>query len=395
MQGETEPGFRSSDSYRPWQSVDKIPPPFERRCIRAGRFASPVRAVALGAALPVLATAAPAELSAQVEINARDAQIRFGGRLHSQFATSSADGGKATDFFTRRARLTIDVRVTPLLDARVQPDFGGGKLDLKDAYFRLNFDRTFRLSMGQFKRAFDIFELNSSTDIVVVERTGRIDGVDQCAGPGGVCTLSRFTEKLGYSDRDIGVKVDGTLGERVSYMATLTNGTGTSGADENSGKSLAGRVSFRLTDGVALAGNASRHDYVGGEGRTEAATAFGGDLEIGGFRSGTHLQIGLIGGANWRLEPSSGEVPRFLTWQGILSRFLPLEGNRLEAIEPVARVSWGDPDRGADDDRGLVITPGLFLYVKGKNRIGANLDIYDSGADSRQYSFKLQTYLYY
>ena len=61
----------------------------------------------------------------------------------------------------------------------------------------------------------------------------------------------------------------------------------------------------------------------------------------------------------------------------------------------MARVSWGDPDREADADTGLVITPGLFLYVKGKNRIGVNLDIYDSGADSRQYSFKLQTYLYY
>lgn len=351
--------------------------------------------VTLGLAALGLAAAAPAAMPGQVEINARDAQIRFGGRLHSQFATSSADGGKVTDFFTRRARLTIDVSVTPLLDARVQPDFGGGKLDLKDAYFRLNFDRAFRLSMGQFKRAFDIFELNSSTDIVVVERTGRIDGVGGCAGPGGVCTLSRFTEKLGYSDRDIGVKVDGSLGERVSYVATLTNGTGTSGADENSGKSLAGRVSFRLTDGVALSGNVSRHDYAGGDGRTEAGTAVGGDLEIGGFRNGTHLQVGLIGGANWRLEPSAGEVPRFLTWQGILSRYFPLEGNRLEAIEPVARVSWGDPDRGAADDGGLVITPGLFLYLKGRNRIGANLDIYDSGADSRQYSFKLQTYLYY
>ena len=343
-----------------------------------------------------LAAVVPAALAGQVEINARDAQIRFGGRLHSQFATSSADGGKSTDFFTRRARLTIDVRVTPLLDARVQPDFGGGELELKDAYFRLNFDRAFRLSMGQFKRAFDIFELNSSTDIVVVERTGRIDGVGGCAGPGGTCTLSRFTEKLGFSDRDIGVKLDGSLGERVSYMATLTNGTGTSGSDENSGKSLAGRLSFRLTDGVVFSGNVSRHDYVGEDGGTEAATALGGDLEIGGFRSGTHLQLGLIGGANWRLESSSaGEVPRFLTWQGILSRYFPLEGARMEAIEPVARVSWGDPNRGADDDSGLVITPGLFLYVKGKNRIGANLDIYDSGPDSRQFSFKLQTYLYY
>lgn len=351
-------------------------------------------AVVLGVAM-----SGPGTLAGQVEINARDAQIRFGGRLHSQLATSSAAEGKSTDFFTRRARLTLDVRVSPLLDARVQPDFGGGKLELKDAYFRLDFDRGFRLYVGQFKRAFDIFELNSSTDVVVVERTGRIDGVGGCAGPGGTCTLSRFTEQLAYSDRDIGFRVDGSLGERVGYIATLTNGTGTGGADENSGKSLAGRVSVRLAEGVAVAANVSRHDFVCEAGDTKAATAFGGDLAIGGFRSGTHLQVGLIGGENWSLAtPAASEIPRFLTWQTILSRYFPLERERFEAVEPMVRASWGDPNRGEGDDSGFLVTPGLFLYVKGKNRIGANLDIYRSylsGSETTEFSFKLQTYLYY
>ncbi len=344
----------------------------------------------------------PGTLAGQVEINARDAQIRFGGRLHSQLATSSAEEGKATDFFTRRARFTLDIRVSPLLDARVQPDFGGGKLELKDAYFRLDFDRSFRLSVGQFKRAFDLFELDSSTDIVVVERTGRIDGVGGCAGPDGPCSLSRFTEKLAYADRDIGVKTDGSLGERVSYSATLTNGTGTGGSDENSGKSLAGRVSIRLAEGVAVAANVSRHDFVFETGDSEAATAFGGDLDVGRFRNGTHLQIGLIGGENWRLAtPSASRIPRFLTWQTILSRYFPLERERFEAVEPVFRASWGDPNRGEGNDSGFLVTPGLFLYVKGKNRIGANVDIYrsasetTSGSEKTEFSFKLQTYLYY
>ena len=343
-----------------------------------------------------LVAGAAQTLQAQIEITARSAQIRFGGRLHSQFATSSAEGGKATDFFTRRARFTLDVSVSDLLDARVQPDFGGGELDLKDAYFRLNLDRGFRFSVGQFKRAFDIFELNSSTDIIVVERTGRIDGVGGCSGPGGICALSRFTEKLAYSDRDIGFKADGSIGERVSYMATLTNGTGTSGADENSGKSVAGRLSVRLADGVSISANVSRHDFVREGGTADAATAFGADLEIGGFRDGTHLQVGLVGGGNWRLEPSSADgVPRFLTGQAILSRYIPLKGGRFAGVEPVARVSWGDPDRDVSDDGGLLLTPGVFLYVAGKNRIGANLDIYNAPSMSTEYSFKLQTYLYY
>lgn len=349
----------------------------------------------LGVVLCV-AVCGPGTLVGQVEINARDAQVRFGGRLHSQLATSSAAEGKSTDFFTRRARLTLDVRVSPLLDARVQPDFGGGKLELKDAYFRLSFDRAFRMSVGQFKRAFDIFELNSSTDIVVVERTGRIDGVDECAGPGGTCALSRFSEKLAYSDRDIGLKADGSIGERIDYMATLTNGTGTGSPDENSEKSLAGRVSVRVAEGVTVSANISRHDFVGEDGDSEAATAFGADLDIGRFRSGTHLQVGVIGGGNWHLATSRGaEIPRFLTWQTILSRHFALEGKRFEAVEPMVRASWGDPDRGAEDDGGLLLTPGVFLYVKGKNRVGANLDIYRSGPETGEFSFKLQTYLYY
>lgn len=346
--------------------------------------------------IAVLATAGPGPMFAQEEISTRYARVEFGGRLHSQFATSSAAGGKSTDFFTRRARLTIDVQVSPLLDGRVQPDFGGGRLEVKDAYFRLSFDRGFRLSAGQFKRAFDIFELDSSTDVVVVERTGRIEGVGECAGVGGVCSLSRFTEKLAYSDRDIGVKIDGSLGERLRYLATLTNGTGTGGADENSGKSLAGRVSVLLADDVWLSANAARHDFVAAHGDTEAGTAFGGDLEVGRFREGAHLQIGVVSGENWRLEDSTaGGMPGFLTAQAILSRYFPWQGNGWEGVEPLARVSWGDPDRSASEDAGLLLTPGVFLYVKGKNRIGANLDLYRSGSGDTEFSFKLQTYLYY
>ncbi|MCY4400800.1 MAG: porin [Gemmatimonadetes bacterium] len=349
----------------------------------------------VGAVL-LLAMGGTEALQGQTDITARAAEVRFGGRLHSQFATSSAEDGKSTDFFTRRARLTIDVSVSDLLVGRVQPDFGGGELELKDAYFRLNIHPGFRISAGQFKRAFDIFQLDSSTDIVVVERTGRINGGSSCAGPGGTCALSRFTEKLAYSDRDIGFKADGAIGDRLSYMATLTNGTGTAGSDENSGKSLAGRISVRMTDGVSLSGNVSRHDFVRGDGDTGAATAYGADLDFGGFRRGTHLQIGLIGGANWRLEaPAGSEIPRFLTAQAIMSRYVALEGDAFAGVEPMARVSWGDPDRGAMNDTALLLTPGVFLYVAGKNRIGVNLDIYDPGSSARELSFKLQTYLYY
>lgn len=355
-----------------------------------------IRFLGAGAAL-VGSLAIPTQVFGQTEISARSATVRLGGRLHTQLATSSAESGKSFDFFNRRARLTIDVVVNDFLDARVQPDFGGGGIDLKDAYFRMNFTPAFRLSFGQFKRSFDLFELDSSTDMVVVERTGRISGVGDCTGIGSVCSLSRFTEALGFSDRDAGIKVDGSLGGGVSYQATLTNGTGTRGADENSGKSFAGRLSFEVADGVVLSGNVSHHDYPQDD-ETGRATAFGADVEIGDFRGGTHFELGVIAGENWLAEdPATGDGPTFVTAQAILSHYLPLSGSggRFEAVEPVARVSWGDPDGDVESDGGLLFTPGVFLYVLGRNRIGASMDVYSPQTGDTEFGLKIQTFLYY
>ena len=77
-------------------------------------------------------------------------------------------------------RLLLDVTVGDFLSARLQPGFVGGKTELKDVYLRLNFADDFQVSMGQFKRAFDLFELSSSTDLSVIERDGRIEGVSGC-----------------------------------------------------------------------------------------------------------------------------------------------------------------------------------------------------------------------
>ncbi len=355
-----------------------------------------IRFLAAGAVLAG-SLAFPGQISGQAEISARSGTVRFGGRLHTQLATSSAESGKSFDFFNRRARLTIDVVVNDFLDARVQPEFGGGGIDLKDAYFRMNFTPAFRLSFGQFKRSFDLFELDSSTDMVVVERTGRISGVGDCTGVGDVCSLSRFTEALEYSNRDAGIKIDGSLDRGLSYQATLTNGTGTRGADENSGKSFAGRLSFEVSESVVLSGNVSHHDYPQGD-ETGRATAFGADVEIGDFRDGTHFQFGLIAGENWLAEdPATGDGPTFVTAQAILSRYVPLSGSedRFEAVEPVVRVSWGDPDGDVESDGGLLFTPGVFLYVLGRNRIGASMDIYSPQTGDTEFGLKIQTFLYY
>lgn len=344
----------------------------------------------------VAAGLGPVPAAAQAEIEGRFATIEVGGRVHGQLAHTSTEGPPEVDFFMRRARVTMDVEVNEFLDGRVQYEFTGDG-SLQDAYFRLTFDDALRVSMGQLKRTFDLFELSSSTELPLVERDGRVPGLDVCGGLGGICSWSRLTEQLEYAGRDMGVKVDGRLrGGAVSYQLAVTNGTGADG-DENDGKSFQGRLVVALADGIRLGGNVSVHDFTSGMEPADAehATAWGGDVEVGDFRDGLHLMAGFVAGDNWQSLDAVAEPTPFLALQGLASWYVPVDRMRLEAIEPVGRVSWADPDTDVTDDGGVLITPGLFVYVLGRNRIGANLDIYRPDEGETEYSFKLMTFLYF
>ena len=73
---------------------------------------------ALVAVLSILATAG--DLTAQLTLTPRGASIRIGGRMHTQYATSSVESYNS-QFFFRRARLELDMTVSDFLDARLQP----------------------------------------------------------------------------------------------------------------------------------------------------------------------------------------------------------------------------------------------------------------------------------
>ena len=183
-----------------------------------------MRRLFTAAMLALAAVAAPAAVEAQTAISARSSSLRIGGRLHGQYQGSSVDGA-VNDFFIRRARVIVDGTFSDFLVGRVQADFAPGATALQDAYVRMNLDPAFRISVGQFKRAFDLFELSSSTDLAIVERSGKIRGYSTCNGVGSVCSFSRLTESLGFAGRDVGIKIDGSSGT-ISYQATFTNGTG-------------------------------------------------------------------------------------------------------------------------------------------------------------------------
>jgi hypothetical protein len=343
--------------------------------------------------LALLALCVPADaLLAQTEISARGASIRIGGRLHAQFQSSSVEDTEA-DFFFRRARLIADVSVTDFWSGRVQADFAGGGASLQDAYVRMNFADNFRVSMGQFKRAFDLFELASSTELSIIERDGRVAGVSTCAGVGRVCSYGRFISSLALGGRDQGVRVETGIGP-VSVLASVTNGTGANASDENDQKSLSGRVTFQATDDIALSAQFARHDFVNGL-EDEYANGWGLDAEYGGFREGLHVQAAVAGGDNWRILDAEGDPSTFLAWQAVGAYYLPLASERFTAWEPLFRISSGDPNTDVDDDAGLVFTPGAMLYIQGRNKIGFNVDFWSPETGDSEWSLKVQSFLYF
>lgn len=343
------------------------------------------------AAAALLLGAVPA--SAQTTISARAADLTIGGRLHSQFQASSIDAADS-DFFIRRARVIVDARFNDVLSGRVQTDFAGGGATLLDAYARLTFGDGFRLYTGQFKRSFDLFELDSSTDLSLIERDGRVGGYSACTGVGSLCSYSRLTEALSYAGRDTGIKVDGSSGT-FSYQASLTNGRGVGVRDENDGKSFAGRASLDVGDGISVSGNVSVRDYLDPGDMTARALAWGADVNVGTWRDGLLLQTAIAGGDNWRSLDAMDEPGTFFAVQAVASFYHPLGGDRLEAVEPLARVSVADPDGDVADDGGTLFTPGVMLYFMGKSKVGFNLDYYVPQTGDSVYSFKVQTFLYF
>ena len=60
------------------------------------------------------------------------------------------------------------------------------------------------------------------------------------------------------------------------------------------------------------------------------------------------------------------------------------------------RVSWADAGPGTVDGRGTLVTPGLTVYISGRNGLVTNLDIYSpAGAGPTAWSIKVMTLLYY
>jgi len=102
--------------------------------------------------------------------------LKIGGRLQTQskyVKNGTATKNKTTEFLVRRARLTIKGQVTPWGFLKIQPEFGKGKVTLKDAYIGITPESLsgFELDVGNQYVQFSREAMNSSKYLHFVERT--------------------------------------------------------------------------------------------------------------------------------------------------------------------------------------------------------------------------------
>ncbi|MBR9988522.1 MAG: hypothetical protein KFH98_02145 [Gemmatimonadetes bacterium] len=337
-----------------------------------------------GCSLVLVVFLIPAALTAQEPtqplLRVTGAELSIGGRVQTQFNTTSVDGQAPSQLFLRRARIEVGVKVNDLVSGVLQPDFGNDNVELKDAYLKLDLSPAVQLLAGKAYRPFGLLEQTSSKRMLPIERGLRIRGV-------GAVDEYAVTSGPGYSNRDIGFQLLGSpegapLG--LAYAAGVFRGPlhGVVGAQDS--YQFAARVTGRPVDGIRVGAGWSSRDFIVEPGETpglERGHAFEIDVEYGAFAPGFHLMA----------ELSRGDIDPLTdaTFQGAhawLAYRTEALSTAVSAVEPVFRASYAGTD--AMDGAGVVaggtlLTPGINIYFGALNRIMLNYDIWQGGDGSQ------------
>jgi hypothetical protein len=341
-------------------------------------------AAALGA---LTACAAPAAAQG-FTLTSGEARLVVGGLVQTQFNTSDAEGVPTLETALRRGRLSASVRLNDVVSARVVGDFGTGRAGVRDAYVLLTLDPALRLLAGNAYRPFGRIEQTSSTRMVPVERGLRIRGV-------GGFDAHNLAVGLGYGDRDLGIQLTGEpawapLG--ISYAVGLFNGPLRAQAPGADSHQLVARLAARpaplVQVGASVATRQFLEDFAAPEAvRTGAAWEV--DVALGREAAGPYLVAEVLGGD---FDAITGA--RFLGAQGWLSYRTGPVSPTVAAVEPLLRVSWGDPARGTDPPGtvpgGVLVTPGVNLWLGGGSRVMFNYDVWRPESGPGAHSAKVQ-----
>jgi phosphate-selective porin O/P len=318
-------------------------------------------------------------------------EVWINGRVQTQFNTTDVDDEPSTEIALRRVRLEAFVKVNDVVRGKIQPDFAGNRVTLRDAYLRIKLDTAFQVLAGQAHRPFSILEMTSSTRILPIERGVRIRGVS------GAFDEYNLVSQLGYSDRDVGLQVLGSpagapLG--LSYAAGYFNGPARAEAGAENTYQLAARLAVAPLPRVRVGAAWSSRDFATSEGLpgeevdVTRGNAWEVDLEYGSYAPGVHF-VGEVTYGDF--NPHVGS--RFLGAQGWLAWRSDTVSATISAVEPVLRVSYGDAnvnDAGDESAGGTLLTPGVNLYLGGLNRIMFNYDLWNPLVGDTRRSFKAQ-----
>ncbi len=359
--------------------------------IRSRRPEAALRVLGLALAAALLPAGLGAQEAPPVVFRSNALEVAIGGRVQTQFNTTSAETEPATEIALRRVRLEATVKVNEWVTAKIQPEYAGSRVNVRDAYVRFAFDPALTLLAGQAHRPFGTVVPTSSARMLPIERGVRIRGLPDAREE------HNLVVDLGYADRDVGLQLTGEpewapLG--LSYALGVFNGPARAEAREENTYQLAARAAVRPVEPLRLGVSWSRRDFAVQDSAVSELLdvrrghAWAVDAEWGRYVPGLHL-LGEV--AMGDLDPVSGAG--FRGAQGWLGFRTGALGSKLTGVEPVLRVSWGDVD--GESERlavtgGTLVTPGVNLYFGPLNRIMLNYDFWRGDGGGSEGSFKVQ-----
>jgi len=329
-------------------------------------------------------------------------KLKFSGRVHAQFQTTSVDRfSPSSTFFVRRARLKAMYRnESGSMTGRVQIDVGEGKAGLKDGYVDLKLADAIKVQMGQFHKPFSLWELTSSTKIPVIERGNKILGTAN-----GYSANEVAVKDGGFAGRDIGVQVHGTLGWG-EYAFGIFNGNGTNKKEDNdSGKTAGARLVVQAAKSVRLGGALSNRTVshfetisVSGVDTTVSSASHNFQAVEADLEYGTHKveKNGpwIIGEVQWGGNPQFSDTEtRFVGLMGVFAyNVLISNSSLLHSVRPVLRVDSSQRNRDDAATRTTLFTPGLDIFFDTHNRLAVDLDVNVPNADGAptEYAIRAQ-----
>ena len=198
------------------------------------------------------------------------------------------------------------------------------------------------------------------------------------------------------TEAQVGAMVHGSVGD-FGYEAGVFSGEGANAREAQASKAYVGRASYGVGDALEVAVAVSSQPTGAFDGGTEVrATAYALDAYYGGFREeGLRIMAEAMMGDNPLLL--IGSAPRSMMGAQVAAGWFMGREGRVEGLEPVLRVSYGDPDTDVDANEGVLLTPGVNVYFSGRNRLMVNTDSYlpsQAGLDP-QYSLKVQFQIYF